>query len=268
MAWWQALFLGLLQGLTEFLPVSSSGHLVLVEKWMGLPDDPALTAFDLFVHLATVAAIVVGFRRELISLATERRDWIWKLIAASVPAGLFYVVMKKGFELDVQDLRELWMVGIAYLAAGAFIAIGDRLRRGKDRGTNEAVTMSWRAAIWTGVSQAVTLLPGVSRSGTTITAGRLAGARADTAMSFSFLLGMIAILGGNVLKADDISRVFAGGTPVPPAAMATGFAAAFAAGLLAIWILKRLLSKGIFFYFGIYCMALGMVLLIVHVTGT
>ena len=121
--WWQALLLGMLQGLTEFLPVSSSGHLVLLEKAFGLPED--LLAFDVFVHLATVAAIVAAFRREILAVVRERRDWIPKLIAACVPVGALYLVLKLAFKVDMGELRALTCVGAAWVAAGLFIAAGE-----------------------------------------------------------------------------------------------------------------------------------------------
>jgi len=242
---WEGFLLGLIQGLTEFLPVSSSGHLVIGQTIFGLRD---LLAFDAFIHGATMLAIVVYFRRRLLELSRGRSpSYVGKLALGTVPAvvvGLgFREAITRAFDSPALVAGALAVTGAALLSLG-FVP---RSRRPPEAGGAEP---SWSAAWWIGCAQAFAILPGISRSGSTIVTGIWLGLAPAAAAEFSFLLGIPAIAGAIALQ---VWIVGAGsGAWLSPPFLA-GAVAAFLSGLAAIFLVFRLLGRGEFRWFGLYC---------------
>jgi undecaprenyl-diphosphatase len=215
---WQALVLGLVQGATELLPISSSGHLILVPwlaDWSYLKDHDAFNqTFDVSLHLGTLIAVVLYFRQDIVRLAvawfgTLRRRRIetvderiaWYVAAATVPAAIVGAV---GENLIADKLGEPWQIAILLALFGGLLYLADRTPETKEMGQ-----IGLKAAVGVGLAQTLSLMPGVSRSGITITAGRFLGLDRDSAARFSFLLlvpitlGAVAYKGiGDVLLAD------------------------------------------------------------------
>jgi undecaprenyl-diphosphatase len=250
----KAVALGILQGLTEFLPVSSSGHLVLAQQLFPAGITHAV-AFDVCLHFGTLVAVVVYFRADLLRMARAvflrgeepgRPDspdsylgrWVWLLGAATVPVGIVGLLFAGPIEHAFGSTRG---VGIALLCTSVLLVLGSRHLGGR-KGPEK---LGLRDALVIGLFQAVAIIPGISRAGSTITGGLLADLQPGTAARFAFLLSIPAEL----ISAD-------------PAAVAAGTVAAGLTGWLAIEIMMRAVRLGRLAPFAVYCAVLGCVTLL------
>jgi undecaprenyl-diphosphatase len=246
---------GVVQGLTEFLPVSSSGHLVLAQELFCYKPEGIL--LEVALHVATLLAVLIYYRRRLFNIAKTgvgAGGWLRFLgliILASVPAalvGLFFEDrIEKLFENPV-------LVGFTLLFTALILTSSVFAR---SRGVTCA-TLGFGAALLIGVAQAVAIAPGVSRSGMTIVAALWLGAVAEESAAFSFILSVPAILGAVILTAKDITTV-----DIPPGPLAVGFVAALVSGVLAIYVVIRVLSARKLPYFGVYCCIIGTTFIII-----
>lgn len=256
----QALILGVVQGATEFLPVSSSGHLVLV-PWLLRWEDPGL-AFDAMLHLGTLVAVVAYFAKDLWGLLVallasmkerslahdSNRKTAWLIIVGSVPAAVIGLFLEDFFERLFAE--PLW-VGVLLLCTGALLALSERwsARNRKISG------MGWADAVIVGLGQALAIAPGISRSGATISAGLWRGLQRESAARFSFLLSVPVILGAGVFKLQDLLV-----TPwvlQSPTVVLVGFVAAAVSGFLSIKFLLAYLRTRRLYPFAVYCWAAG-----------
>lgn len=246
MEFFPAIVLGIVQGLTEFLPVSSSGHLVLTQSFFPDFTQPGVL-FDTVLHLATSLAVVFYFRTSLITFIKKH---FWKLILASIPAGLVGVLWQNQIESLFASTA---VVGSALLLTGFFNYLTDQARGRK-------ANLSASGALIVGLGQALAIIPGISRSGTTIFVGTLSGVDKRQAAQFSFILSIPAILGANLLQIVSHSQNFNG---LDTAFYAAGFVSAFIAGLAAIEIVMKLLYEKRFTFFAAYCFVLGTIVILV-----
>jgi len=266
----QAIVLGIVQGLTEFLPVSSSGHLVLFQNLFGL-HEPELV-FDISVHVGTLATVLVFFRKDIGAiikavlgfirlLAAGRAVWsefstdselrlVWLIIAATVPTAIIGLSFH---EIANQLFGSVHLVGLALMVTCLLLLA---TRWAKSRQTTMA-DFSMATALAIGVIQGVAIIPGISRSGATITLGLLLGLSRDTAARFSFLLSIPAIFGAALLSIPDLA---AGGLPLKVVALGTAVAALV--GYVALWMLVYIVRQGKMYLFAPYCAAVGLVALI------
>lgn len=246
----EAMVLGIVQGLTEFLPVSSSGHLVLGQALLGIRL-PGVT-FEVTLHLATLCAVLWVYRGRVGSLASgalrgERVSWtyIGLLVLASIPAGIVGVLAKDWFEAAFG--RPVFAACL--LLVTGCIVYSVRLTSARA----EAPTPTASQSVWIGIAQAAAILPGISRSGATVAMGTWRGVDAVAVAEFSFLMSVPAILGAGLLQLRD-----AGGAGGPGSAvLGAGFVAALVAGVLAIRLFVRMLQTGAFYRFAWYCWAAG-----------
>jgi len=255
LSWWQGLILGLVQGLTEFLPVSSSGHLVLAERLVGF--QPQGVFFEVAVHVATLLSVFVAYRRRIVELlrglatgAGSAWRYAGMLLLASVPAGIAGIVLRDYFERSFHSLPAL---GWQFLITAAVLW---STRYALPRATETTVTAP--RALLIGVGQAIAIIPAISRSGTTIAAALWSRLAAEPAAEFSFLMSIIVIAGSGVLEARHIppgSHPFTGG-------LLTAFLAAMFSGIVAIRFLVRLLQHKKFHLFAPYCAVLGVFCLV------
>lgn len=273
MDWLDALILGIVQGLAEYLPISSSGHLVIFREILGLKleGDDALQ-FDVILHAATVCSTIVIlwplFRDLCKSFFTFSRDdnfwYVIKILVSCIPIAIVGFCFKD----LVEELftGNLTIVGICLLATAClltFAHFSDRLMNGKMIGANRGRDITFADAITIGVAQAVAVLPGLSRSGTTIATGILIGDKRDKVASFSFLMVIIPILGEALLSIKDImAGEAAGQTPVSTTCLAIGFIAAFVVGCAACKWMLNLVKKGKLVWFAVYCLAVGILCLV------
>lgn len=261
-----ATILGLIQGLTEFLPVSSSGHLVLAEKYMGLATSNL--RFEVAMHLATLLAVCLVFRKRIAKLVRAvifgrmrlvKSKWQYTddnlrlalmLIAATIPAALIGVLFNDAIE---QAFNNPITVSIALLVTGGILFGTKMINKKQER-------IGWRHSMIIGFSQALAILPGISRSGTTIAAGIYSGADQEKAAEFSFLLSIPVILGAGLIKFKD---VFEAGIPKGEMlATSVGGLIAAISGYLAINFLLKIIRGSKLHYFSYYCWAIGLFSLI------
>jgi undecaprenyl-diphosphatase len=262
---WEGLLFGLIQGVTEFIPVSSSGHLVvgrLLRQWMGgapvTSGGAENAAFDVTVHAATLFAMALYFRDEVLSLLRERTRLIGLIFMGCVPAGLVGLFFGDWFE-NIQLSRFA-----GYAVGGAFIINGLFLVSSKFFGieTKRLDDLRPSDSLLVGLAQAVALTPGISRSGITITSGLICGLRRSEAFTFSFLLGMPIISAAAVYKLKDIGQLAVSDSW---GGLAGGFMAAFVTGLIAVWILARMVRRRNLLPFGVYTLVLGAVVIVCRI---
>ncbi len=257
-----AIILGIVQGLTEFLPVSSSGHLALLERLFGLSGDNL--RFEVFVHLGTLVAVVAVFRKKILKLAravftarvySERGRLRFTddnlrlallLILATIPAAVVGLLFEDAIERAFQSPVAV----SAFLLITGAVLFGTRFARAGEE------KMNWWRALLVGCAQAVAILPGISRSGSTICAGIYCGAKQEDAAEFSFLLSIPVILGAGLLKFKDALRE---GIPAGELLnLAAGGLAAAAVGYVSIKLLLGIVRRRKLEYFAYYCWAVGL----------
>ncbi len=259
---WQAALLGALQGATEFLPVSSSGHLILLREILGAGEVPLL--FDVLLHLSTAAAVGVVFRRRLAQLAGAAADLVRRpqrrsperaadrrllqllALASLATAGVGLAIQRLGLPREPRAAALMLLV-----TAGVLLAA--RLLRGAAPPRPDWQPR-WPWALLVGVVQGVAVVPGISRSGATIAAGVLAGADRERAAEFSFLAALPAILGAAAVSLPEASAL---GSSIGAAALAGGLAASFAVGWLALTLLLRIVRRGRLHLFALYLIPAG-----------
>ena len=252
MNWLQALILGIVQGFTEFLPISSSGHLVLVQAILGI-EQPG-NEFEILVHLGTLASVVVVFLDDikslLLSLTSKKtQSFIIFVLVGSIPA--------VGIGLGFKDILKALFDNIASVS-GALIFTGLILYCSSfvKQGDNEHSIVT---SILIGCAQAVAIIPGVSRSGMTICAALFLGLSPKEAARFSFLLAIPSISGSGILIALDVSSEF----QLPLSVSIVAFLSSFGVGVVALKWLLRWLEQGKFYYFGVYCLSVGIMTLVI-----
>ena len=258
MSWIEALILGLIQGLTEFLPVSSSGHLIIGKELLGVNVAPdAETTFEVLVHCATVLSTIFVFRSEIWKLfqglfqfrMNEETQYVIKLCISMIPVLIVGLFFKK-------EVEEVFGKGAVVLVGGMLFVTAILLSLTHFVKFKQRRTISYLDAFMIGISQALAVLPGLSRSGTTISTGLLLGNKKEDIARFSFLMVLVPILGEtflNVMHGDFSPEV--SGIPMP--ALITGFLAAFISGLLACKAMVALVKRSKLIYFAIYCAIVG-----------
>jgi undecaprenyl-diphosphatase len=259
----QGIILGIIQGLTEFLPVSSSGHLVLGQHLFGITE-PALF-FDVSVHMGTLGAVLIVFRRDILLMSQalwhevmvrlgghERHPDIDKdglklvllIIVGTIPTGLIGLGLKRAEHL----FSSLPLVGVMLLITGGILWATRKIHTGSG-----VAGFSWSKAAAVGIAQGLAVLPGISRSGTTIAAGMFFGLDRSTAARFSFLLSIPAIIGAEILSAGDMFT----GKAVLNETVLLGTLAAFVTGYAALKLLLKIVHQGRFYLFAPYCFGAG-----------
>ncbi|MFA4844767.1 MAG: undecaprenyl-diphosphate phosphatase [Candidatus Margulisiibacteriota bacterium] len=250
------LLLGIVQGLTEFLPVSSQGHLLIVYRFLHLTEN---IAFDTVVHLATALAAAIYFYRDIIELFTVRRKLLWLVLLATVVTGVLGLGFKDFFEALFADFR---YVGPFFIVTGIVILLGEWIgTRYQVPGTRDEGGMSWKDAALIGLAQGAAIIPSLSRSAMTISAGLACGLERRTAARFAFIIAIPAIAGAGLLQSKAILKAGTLGIGFWP--LLIGFLAAFLSGLLAIKFLMELISRTKLNYFAYYCLALGLIVLVI-----
>ena len=240
----EALVLGAVQGLTEFLPVSSKGHLVMSEALLGVR--PGTLTFEVLVHVATLAAVLVLLRGRILSVIRERDlGFAGRVLLACVPAGLVGILFKDRIEAFFHD---------AHGTAAGLLFTGTVLFGVRFLPPGERDRPTWAAAFLIGLAQTAALLPGVSRSGMTISAALALGLTGAAAAEFSFLVAIPIIAGAGLLVAPDALAEAQGGRAGP---FALGFLASFVFGALAIQLVLGVLARRRFSDFAFYCWAAG-----------
>ena len=264
---WNAIILGLVQGLAEFLPISSSGHLSVLNNLFGLTTaEEGHLFFDVLLHLGTLISICVVYWKDIVSmffevlsfvnlgpLAGQRRErypaarLFLMIVLATLPLVLVLPVKDRVESLYYKSI----FIGVMLILTGFMLHVSDRMVQGNKTEKN----MSMLDALLIGVCQCVATIPGLSRSGTTITAGLATGLRRDFAVKFAFLMSLPAVLGANLLGFIDAAQEGIDWASVP--AYLVGTAVAMVTGIGAIALLKRISRSGRFGGFAYYCWVVG-----------
>ncbi len=251
----QALILGLLQGLTEFLPVSSSGHLEIGHAVLGVKTANNLL-FAVVVHLATVLSTLIVFRKDISKLLTdlmafqwnESTSYVFKLLFSAIPVVILGLLFAE--EIEQFFTGNLVLVGSMLLITATLLTFAQYSKKGSEK-------ITWGRALIIGVAQAMAVMPGISRSGATIATGLLLKTKKDEVARFSFLMVLVPILGAVFL--DIIGGDFSEAMAVGSGPLIIGFIAAFASGLLACTWMIRIVKKGNLIYFAVYCFIVGLI---------
>lgn len=249
------LILGLVQGFTEFLPVSSSGHLALSADALSLPENDI--AFTVLVHAATALSTVVVFKDDIIKLITGEtpRKYLAFLAVSAVPAAIIGFTFKD----QIKAITSTELVGYMLIVTALILALSQKI---KSSGTKP---VGWVNSLLIGIAQACAILPGISRSGSTIGAALILGVSREEAAKFSFLMALPVIGGATLLEAKDL--IEGGGLAsdsIPLLGYSLGFVAAFISGLLACkWMIKLVKGTNLM-WFAVYCLIVGLLTIIIQ----
>lgn len=277
MTFLDAILLGIIQGLTEFLPISSSGHLVIAQHYLGLKE--SLVFFDVMLHLGTLFAVLVVYRGTIGRLVvsgfstlgsaqlyrkpvttfktTIELRFIWLILLGSIPTGIIAVLFKDQLESLFDNVQ---LVSIMLILTGIILQLPRFRKQEIDNSDSQVANFpTWYAPL-IGIAQGCAITPGISRSGTTISLALFMGIPAKTAAEYSFLLSIPAILGAVLLKLKDIDD-----TTIPVYILAAGMLASFIVGYIALRFLLVVLNRGKFSLFSYYCVALGLISFIVSI---
>jgi len=242
----QAIVLGAIQGVTEFFPVSSSGHLVIFQALFGLKE-PQL-AFDIFLHLGTLVSVLIFFRKDIIGFFSGGKKLLFYIVVASIPTFIIGFLFKDAVErfCGMPKLVAL-MLGVtgAWLILVSLKAKKNKLK--KDLGILNSIVI--------GIAQGIAIMPGISRSGATIGAGYLAGLDKEFSVKFSFLLAIPAILGASVLKVHKIGQGITGSDTI---VFLAGGITAMLVGIMSIKVLLKIVKNDKLYIFGLYCILMSL----------
>jgi len=250
----QALALGLIQGITEWLPISSSGHLAIAQELMKLS---VPVAFDVLLHFSSLLVIIIFFRRELADMLRaifrfNKKSPDFKLalmvIIASIPTAIIGFSLDKLFESAFSNLL---IIAIAFIITGFWILISG-IRHGEN-------PIGIKSSLLIGIAQGLALVPGISRSGSTISTGLILGIKKEDAFKFSFLLAIPAILGANLFKIRELTLI-----PFSLSSIIIGLITAFIFGLASLFLLRRIIIGKKFHYFAYYCFIIGLITIIIY----
>ena len=264
MNWLQALILGLVQGLTEFLPVSSSGHLAIGREILGVEAAEDLV-FEIMVHVATVLATIIVFRKQIWKLLcglfkfkyNDETDYILKICISMIPVFIVGMFFKDKVE---SMFSSLLVVGLALVVTAMLLFFSDIYGgRGRIAARQYRNGIGWWQAFVIGIGQAFAVIPGLSRSGTTISTGLLCGVKRSDVAQFSFLMVLVPILGEAFLDlvGGDVASSSVGAFP-----LLVGFLAAFVSGLFACKVMIALVKKAKLRWFALYCAIVGLAVII------
>ena len=277
MSYLEAIILGVVQGLTEFLPVSSSGHLALLQNFFGVKADQILL-FTVCLHIGTLLSVFIMYWRDIADLIRELFITIFDLftgkglrlqerpvrklgvmiIVATIPT----MIMGLCFEDFFESLNsKLWAIGIGWLFTGCLLYFSEKM----GKATRDIDKMNMRNAVFIGVMQGIAICPGVSRSGSTMVGGLISGLKRDFAVRFAFLISIPTILGAAILEIPDALKGGTAGLPIGP--MAAGVVVAAICGILAIKLMIRVVTDQKLKYFAYYVWILGIAVIIYSVVS-
>jgi len=273
MSWWQAIVLGIIEGITEFLPISSTGHLTIAEKLMGMPlDDEGLIAFTAIIQIGAIAAAIIYFWQDIqrVLIAWWRGLWWkrarrqfdykygWAIIIGSVPIAVVGLVFKDEIETV---LRSLWFVAGALIIWSGVMWLADKYATA----TRVEKDTTWRDTLVIGLGQCLSLVPGVSRSGATISVGLLRGFDRVTVTKLSFFLGIPALVAAGLLEVVTKYKHISGGVGWTSTIIAT--VVSFGVGYVAVAWLLKFIQNNDFRSFIIYRFVLGLILVVLLGAG-
>ena len=238
----EAVISGIVQGVAEFLPISSSGHLVILHKLMGL-NEPEMF-FDVFLHLGTLAAIFIVFGKDILESVTSNKRIGFLLLLSSIVTFTFVLIFIKNIEAAFENVR---LVGAMLLVTGVWLILSNLIRFGTEG-------LTGFKAVLIGISQGIAALPGISRSGATISTGLFLGLDGQASAKFSFLLSIPAVIGAFLFKIKEAGFNIAAFN----INYLIGFIVSCIIGIMTLKLLLRVLYRNKFHWFGVYCILMGL----------
>ena len=272
MVWWQALVLGLTQGLTEFLPVSSSGHLTFLQRVLGIDIGGAELFFNIILHLGTLVAVCIIFWRDILDLFRKPFKTLLYLVVATIPAAVAGLLLDDVIETHLMGGKYVGVVLAVFFTFTAAVLFATEIFAKRKK---SELPICWRTALPMGFAQAVAILPGVSRSGSTIAAGTFAGGTAENVSKFSFLMSIPVILGsffvelvkGIIDKEEGFAYSFQVAGPQFGWCIAIGLIVSAVAGLFAIKVMLAAIKKANYKWFSLYLVLLAITCVVLQCTG-
>lgn len=246
--------LGIIQGLTEFLPISSSGHLVIAQKLFNIYENQLL--LTVLLHFGTLIPVIIIFRKDILELITfkkRKRHFLFLIIVASIPTALMGIFFEDFFE---KLFASTISTAIMLIITGFILLLGDKIAK-YDK---EITDFKWLNAVLVGIAQGIAIIPGISRSGSTITASLIQGLKKEEAARFSFILSIPVIGGAGLLKINDAINV--GVSNFNITAVILGFISAVISGYIAIKYFLYILKKQKLIYFSYYLWIIGIIILL------
>lgn len=273
MQWWEALVLGLTQGLTEFLPVSSSGHLTFLQRVLHVEMGGAELFFNIILHLGTLVAVCIIFWRDILNLFKKPFKTLLYLVVATIPAAVAGLLLDDVIEAHLMGGKYVGVVLAVFFTFTAAVLFSTEVfakRKQRD------LPLCWRTTLPMGFAQAVAIVPGISRSGSTIAAGTFAGGSAEEVSRFSFLLSIPVILGGFIVELvkgligkgeESLSYSFEAAGPQFGWCIALGFIVSAIAGLFAIKVMLAAIKKANYKWFSLYLVLLAITCVVLQCVG-
>ena len=261
---WKSSVLGIVQGLTEFLPVSSSGHLSLLQRVLGFDTaGGAMTFINIMMHLGTLVAVVIVFWKQIVALFRKPFKTLVMLIVATIPAGLVGLLFSDQIDAIFAGSAGLLYLALCFAITGLMLLVCELIAKRQ----KAPAPLGWKSTVPMGLMQAVALFPGISRSGSTIVAGTVAGAKRDEVASFSFLMSIPVILGSFLVElaggikdaATGQPSVFTGIGGAEVVGMLFGIVFSALLGFVAIKFMLKIIRKANYMWFSIYLACLSCV---------
>jgi undecaprenyl-diphosphatase len=256
MSTFEAIILGIIQGLTEFLPVSSSGHLILFQHLFGYENLDQYVLFDVVCHLGTLLSILIIFHAQIKDMLLKNHKILLQVVLATLLLFPFVLIIKQLKSI----FDQVQYLGFFFLITACLLYLG--IRFGYQKSEAQLEKSKWRDALAIGSFQALALLPGVSRSGSTISGARIMGWDTEQAINFSFLLAIPAILGATTIECFEVMTHTSRLPDISPLTYFAGFFTSLIVGYFALKLLIRLAVKRKFHYFVWYCAVIGILTLI------
>lgn len=248
---WKSVVLGTVQGLTEFLPVSSSGHLLFLHKLLGEDFGGNALFFDIMLHFGTLIPVVIVFRRDILALFQKPFKTLLMLIVATIPAGVVGLLFNDKIDAVMNGENGLLYLALCFSVTAALLLVCELVAKKR----KQTRTLGWRNSVPMGLMQAVALFPGISRSGSTIVAGVVSGARAEDVTKFSFLMSIPVILGSALVSLKDVIGDPASVTALGASGaigVVVGVICAAVSGFFAVKVMLKVIRKANYKWFGAY----------------
>lgn len=248
---WKSVVLGTVQGLTEFLPVSSSGHLLFLHKLLGEDFGGNALFFDIMLHFGTLIPVVIVFRRDILALFQKPFKTLLMLLVATIPAGVVGLLFNDKIDAVMNGENGLLYLALCFSVTAALLLVCELVAKKR----KQTRTLGWRNSVPMGLMQAVALFPGISRSGSTIVAGVVSGARAEDVTKFSFLMSIPVILGSALVSLKDVIGDPASVTALGASGaigVVVGVICAAVSGFFAVKVMLKVIRKANYKWFGAY----------------
>ena len=253
---WQAIILGAVQGFAEFLPISSSGHLILIANWFGIYENAVF--YSVMLHIGTLVPVIIVLRKKILGLFKSPFSLLTSLIIATIPAGIVGLIFSKVFDLDKLFEENLYLLSITFLITAVQMFVAERKVKKQTKFNN----INKKTAFIMGCGQAVGVIAGVSRSGSTLFFGTLAKVNREENASFCFLMSIPIILSAVFLESTKLFE--SGGKSIDFLPLLFGIVTAVTCGYLAINFMLKIIKKANYKWFGVYMIIISLVNVIVY----